>query len=103
VVGAVREALTLGPENPTEEIAGTIAVRLARGWSAQYGLRRDLDSNINLSQDIRAIYQDDCTFLELTYTRRETQAGALGPDEGFRIRVGFTSLGIFGANDGRQQ
>jgi LPS-assembly protein len=94
---------TLAPENPTEEIAGTIAVRLARGWSAQYGLRRDLDSNINLSQDIRAIYQDDCTFLELTYTRRETQAGALGPDEGFRIRVGFTSLGIFGANDGRQQ
>jgi hypothetical protein len=64
----------------------------------QLGLTRDLDSDINLRQDIRAIYEDDCTFLEIAYTRSETRRGTIGPDEGLQIRIGLRSLGVFGGS-----
>ncbi len=84
--------------DPNEEISGQIGVDLARGWRMQLGLTRDLDSDINLRQDIRAIYEDDCTFLEIAYTRRETSRGTIGPDEGIQIRIGLRSLGVFGGS-----
>jgi LPS-assembly protein len=45
------------------------------------------------------IYQDDCSFLELAYSRSETFDRRLGPSEGFRIRVGLTTLGVIGGGD----
>jgi LPS-assembly protein len=86
------------PGTPNEEIYAQLGVDLARGWRMQVGLTRDLDSDINLRQDIRAIYEDDCTFLEISYTRSERQTGALGPDEGIQIRIGLRSLGVFGGS-----
>lgn len=86
----------LAPGNPNEEVAGTLGVELARGWRMQLGLRRDLDSDINLRQEIRAIYEDDCTFLEIAYTRSETLDRRLGPNEGLQIRIGLRSLGVLG-------
>lgn len=94
----VDEALALDPSNPNEELIAQVGVDLARGWRMQFGLTRDLDSDINLRQDIRAIYEDDCTFLEIAYTRSETQRGDIGPDEGLQIRVGLRSLGVFGGS-----
>jgi LPS-assembly protein len=88
----------LNPGAPAREIYTTVGADIAPRWQVQYGLRRDLDSDINLSQDLRAIYRDDCTFLELAYTRSETFDRRLGPNEGFRIRVGLTSLGVFGGD-----
>ena len=87
------------PDAPSRELAANVGVQLARGWEMQYELRRDLDSDINISQDVRAIYRDDCTFLELSYSRSETFDRTLGPNEGFQIRVGLTSLGVFGGGD----
>jgi LPS-assembly protein len=92
------EAFALDPNTPTEEIYTQIGVELARGWRMQAGLTRDLDSDINLRQDIRAIYEDDCTFLEISYTRRERQTSTQGPDEGIQIRIGLRSLGVFGGS-----
>ncbi len=86
------------PGDPTEEITAAVGVDIARGWRAQFGLTRDLDSDINLRQEIRAIYEDDCTFLEIAYTRSETQRGTIGPDEGLQIRIGLRSLGVFGGS-----
>ncbi|MGE0594798.1 MAG: LPS-assembly protein LptD [Hyphomonadaceae bacterium] len=86
----------LAPGNPNEELAGAVTMELARGWRMQLGVRRDLDSDINLTQDIRAIYEDDCTFLEIAYTRSETLDRTLGPREGLQIRVGLRSLGVLG-------
>ncbi|HYD89507.1 MAG TPA: LPS assembly protein LptD [Vitreimonas sp.] len=94
----VDEALQFEPTDPNEELTTSLGVDLARGWRMQASLTRDLDSDINLRQDIRAIYEDDCTFLEISYTRRETQLGALGPDEGLQIRIGLRSLGVFGGS-----
>ncbi|MGE0827925.1 MAG: LPS assembly protein LptD, partial [Hyphomonadaceae bacterium] len=87
------------PDAPSRELYTNVGVQLVRGWELQYGVRRDLDSDINLSQDLRAIYRDDCTFLELSYSRSETFDRTLGPNEGFQIRVGLTSLGVFGGGD----
>ena len=101
--GAVRyfgvdEDLLADPTAPSEEVSANIGADLARGWRMQFGLTRDLDSDINLRQDIRAIYEDDCTFLEIAYTRNETRRGTIGPDEGLQIRVGLRSLGVFGGS-----
>jgi len=95
---SVDEAIQANPADPNEEISAHIGVDLARGWRVQAGLTRDLDSDINLLQDIRAIYEDDCTFLEISYTRRETSLGSIGPDEGLQIRIGLRSLGVFGGS-----
>jgi LPS-assembly protein len=86
------------PDAPTEQLTGRVGIDLARGWRMQAGLTRDLDSDINLRQEIRAIYEDDCTFLEIAYTRTETQRGTIGPDEGIQIRIGLRSLGVFGGS-----
>jgi LPS-assembly protein len=94
----IDESLALDPDDPNEELITQIGVELARGWRVQLGLTRDLDSDINLRQDIRAIYEDDCTFLEIAYTRSETQRGDIGPDEGIQIRIGLRSLGVFGGS-----
>lgn len=94
----VNEALQIDPADPNEELSAMVGVELARGWRMQASLTRDLDSDINLRQDIRAIYEDDCTFLEISYTRRETQLGSIGPDEGLQIRIGLRSLGVVGGS-----
>lgn len=89
---------TLAPGNPKEEITAQAGMDLARGWRMQLGLTRDLDSDINLRQDLRAIYEDDCTFLEITYSRSETLDRQLGRNEGLQIRIGLRSLGVFGGS-----
>jgi LPS-assembly protein len=94
----VDEAVQADPTDPNREVNANVGVELARGWRAQLGLTRDLDSDINLRQDIRAIYEDDCTFLEIAYTRSETTRGTIGPNEGLQIRIGLRSLGVFGGS-----
>ena len=94
----INESLISDPDTPTEQLTGLVGVDLARGWRMQAGLTRDLDSDINLRQEIRAIYEDDCTFLEIAYTRSETRRGTIGPDEGIQIRIGLRSLGVFGGS-----
>jgi LPS-assembly protein len=88
----------LAPGNPSSEITYGVGTELTGGWRVQADVTRDLDSDINLTQDIRAIYEDDCTFLEIVYTRSETLDRTLGPDEGLQIRVGLRSLGVVGGN-----
>ncbi|MGE3143648.1 MAG: LPS-assembly protein LptD [Hyphomonadaceae bacterium] len=91
---------TLNPSNPGRELQAAVGLRLERGWRVQFGVRRDLDSNTNLSQELRAIYEDDCTFLEFAYTKSDTVDRRLGPDEGVRIRFGLRSLGAGGRSNG---
>ncbi len=92
----IDDALQSDPDAPDRELTANFGVRLERGWRVQVGLRRDLDNNTNLRQDIRAIYEDDCTFLELAYVRSETRDRLLGPNEGFQIRIGLRTLGMLG-------
>lgn len=89
----------LRPGDPNQEIRGGVGFKITDRWSFSYSLQRDLDSDINLSQNIHLMYRDDCTFLDFGYVRSETTDRVLGPNEGFQIRVGLTSLGVFGGGD----
>jgi LPS-assembly protein len=89
----------LRPGDPNREIRGGVGIRITDRWSFSYNLQRDLDSDINLGQNIHLMYRDDCTFLDFGYVRSETTDRVLGPNEGFQIRVGLTSLGVFGGGD----
>jgi LPS-assembly protein len=88
----------LSGADPSEEVSGTVGFDLTQQWNLSYGLRRDLDSDINLSQNARLTFRDDCTFLEFVYSRTETSDRSLGPSEGFQIRFGLSTLGVFGGS-----
>lgn len=89
----------LRPNDPSREIRGGVGFRLTDRWSISYSLQRDLDSDITLSQDAHLVYRDDCTFIDFSYRRAETFDRVLGPDEGFQVRIGLSSLGVFGGGD----
>ena len=84
--------------DPSKELSTGVNLRLTDHVSVGYGLRRDLDSDINLSQVARITYQDDCTFVELAYSHEETFDRFLGPREGFQIRIGLSTLGVIGGD-----
>lgn len=90
---------SLRPTDPAREIRGGVSFRITDRWSTSYNLQRDLDSDITLSQNLHVVYRDDCTFLDLAYVRSETFDRVLGPNEGFQIRIGLNSLGVFGGGD----
>ncbi|MBU6371638.1 MAG: LPS assembly protein LptD [Alphaproteobacteria bacterium] len=82
--------------DPSEQIQANISYALTKKWRASFGGLRDLNSNTNLSQRAALTYQDNCTFFEVGYRRQDTQDRRLGPNDGFEIRVGLTTLGMFG-------
>ncbi len=90
---------SLRPNDPSREIRGGVSLKVTDRWSISYSLQRDLDSDITLSQNMHLIYRDDCTFIDLAYVRSETFDRVLGPNEGFQIRIGLNSLGVFGGGD----
>jgi LPS-assembly protein len=89
---------TLRPGDPSEEVRADASWQFNKNWSVGFGLQRDLDSDITLSQNVRLLYEDDCTFLEFSYARSETSDRRLGPNEGFQIRIGLSTLGVFGGS-----
>lgn len=89
---------SLRPGAPNNEVRANLGYAITPNWSVGVGLQRDLDSNINLNQTLRLTYQDDCTLLEFSYARTETQDRRLGPNDGFQIRLGLSTLGMFGGN-----
>lgn len=98
---------TLSANAPRQEVYGDVTLRVRGGWHVGYGLRRDLDLAKNLYQEARVQYTDQCTFLSLAYRQTETTVGRLGPQRGFEIRLGLTTLGMFGGgaqdmNQGRR-
>jgi LPS-assembly protein len=84
---------------PSSEISSNVGLRLTKRWSVSYGLQRDLNLDRTLNQNARFTYRDDCTFFEVAYVRSETFDRVLGPNEGLQIRLGLSSLGVFGGGD----
>ncbi len=79
-----------------EELYAGLGARLTRNWAVGYGLRRDIENDRNVRQDGTLTFTDDCTFVQLIYTRDETRDRILGPSDSVRIRFGFSTLGSFG-------
>ncbi len=80
---------------PSEEISGSLRVKLFDNWSTRYTLYRDIDQKINRRQTLSLIYNDHCTMIELMYNRDENNLGIIGNSEGFGIRVSLLTLGDF--------
>jgi len=84
---------------PTQEISGSLGVRLIDNWSTRYTLNRDIDQDITRRQSLSLIYDDDCTRIEVMYEKKDNGLGIIGQSDGFGIRVSLLSLGDFGDNN----
>ena len=84
--------------DPSEQVTANVTIALTKKWRSSFGVLRDLNSNKNLSQAAALTYQDNCTFFELAYRRTETFDRRLGPNDGFQIRLGLTTLGMVGGS-----
>jgi LPS-assembly protein len=80
----------------TRELTGGLGVRVTQNWSIGYNVRRDLALERNLRQDASLTFTDDCTFVQLIYSRSDVQNGPIGRSDSVRIRFGLATLGNFG-------
>jgi LPS-assembly protein len=85
---------------PTEEVSGALTVNLFDNWSTRYQINRDIDRGVTSRQGLALIYDDDCTRIELLYTKRDNGLGLIGKSDGFGIRVSLLSLGDFAGDTG---
>jgi LPS-assembly protein len=83
---------------PQEEISGGITVTPFGGWSVGYLAVRDLDDDVTRSQQATIGYKDDCTLIELFYTKRDFDNDLIRNDSEFGIRLTLSTLGSFGGN-----
>ena len=83
---------------PPEEISGGITVRPIDGLSLGYRLVRDLDADTTRQQRFTIGYRDDCTLLELFYTKRSFNNDSIRNDDAIGVRISLATLGSFGSN-----
>ncbi|PHS77025.1 MAG: hypothetical protein COB56_04985 [Robiginitomaculum sp.] len=88
-------ALSLPTDIPSEEVSGSVTVKLIDNWSTKYSLFRDLDKQVTTRQNLSLVYNDDCTRIELIYTKEENDLGLVKKSNGFGIRISLLTLGDF--------
>jgi len=80
---------------PTQEVSGSLGVRLFDNWSTRYRMNRDIDRDVTRRQSLALIYDDACTRIELMYEKKDNGLGIIGQSDGFGIRVSLLTLGDF--------
>jgi len=83
---------------PLEEISGSAYVQLTKNWRANYRASYDIDANTLRRQTGGLAYSDDCTRLELFYTRNNFDSDAIRDTTSFGIRFSLLTLGDFGGS-----
>ena len=73
--------------------------RITERYSFIYGQLRDIANNRNARKDFGIAYEDDCSRLELVYSRTELQDRTQGPSENIQIRFSLKTLGQFGSSE----
>jgi len=81
---------------PPEEITGSVRFRINDNWSTSYTAARDLDAKVTRVQSLGLRYIDDCTLIELLYTKNQFNNDAIRDKSQIGIRVSLLSLGDFG-------
>lgn len=81
---------------PSEEVSGALGIKIAEKWRTRYTGFYDIDSNNLRRQSLALTYQDDCTLIELTYTRENLANDAIRDSSGFGIRIALLTLGDSG-------
>lgn len=84
---------------PDEGIFMRGELRVTERYSLIYGQLRDIASNLNAKKEIGIAYEDDCSRLELVFSRQELTDRTLGPSENIQVRFSLKSLGQFGSSD----
>jgi LPS-assembly protein len=83
----------LDPTAPTEEVSGGLRWRFHENWSTSYRAFYDIDNTEFRRQDIGLIFDDDCTRIEVVYTRDNIDNGVIGNNDGVAIRIALATLG----------
>ena len=81
---------------PSEEISGKIRVNWTKNLSTSYSAIRDLDQDTTQRQVFGVRYRDECTLIELLYTKSQFSNDAILDSSALGIRVSLLSLGDFG-------
>ena len=81
---------------PQEALSARTRLNFTKNWSTSYALSRDLDSNTTRRQSFGLRYRDDCTLIELLYTKNRFNNDAIRDNSGLGIRVSLLTLGDFG-------
>jgi len=84
---------------PAEELTGSASFRLTDNWKVRYSATRDLDQDITRRQSLGFGFEDDCTLIELLYTKYNFQNDAVRDSDSIGIRISLKSLGQFGGDD----
>jgi LPS-assembly protein len=72
--------------------------RVTKNYSLLFGQLRDIADNRNARKQIGIAYEDDCSRLELVYSRSELRDRTQGPSENIQIRFSLKTLGQFGSS-----
>ena len=73
--------------------------RVTKNYSILVGTLRDISDNLNVSKDFGLAYEDECSRIELVYSRTELQDRTQGPSENIQIRFSLKTLGQFGSSE----
>ena len=73
--------------------------RVTDRYSLIYGELRDIAKDLDARKEIGIAYEDECSRLELVYTRSELNDRRLGPSENIQIRFSLKTLGQFGSSE----
>lgn len=81
---------------PAKELSGSFGFKVTDAWSTRYTGYYDIDTNNFRRQRFSLAYQDDCTLIELTFTRNNISTDAVRDTSGFGIRIALLSFGDSG-------
>ena len=87
--------LTTNPDAPPQSISGNVRMKLNKNWSVSYSASRDLDEKVTRNQTAGLSFRDDCTLIELLYTRNNFNNDAIRNNNGISVRVSLLTLGDF--------
>jgi LPS-assembly protein len=74
-------------------------VRVTERYSIVFGQLRDITANQNAQKQIGIAYEDECSRIELVYSRSELTDRTLGPSENIQVRFSLKTLGKFGSDE----
>jgi LPS-assembly protein len=74
-------------------------VRVTERYSIVFGQLRDITANRNAQKQIGIAYEDECSRIELVYSRSELTDRTLGPSENIQVRFSLKTLGKFGSDE----
>ena len=70
--------------------------RLTDNILGVYALQRNFTDELNLSQLVGVAFEDDCSYFQIAYERKEVTDRTLGPSEAIRFTFSLKTLGTIG-------